>query len=405
MTKRPRFITPLGFPAAWVMAFLILLLSSPLHSNTTSKTVSSIHFAHGAFVPVSEFAHAMGMSQTPTPQNHKLTLNRANRKVILTRLSSNIIIGQEIYHTANTLMSHNGHWYMPQEAATYIAQSLNLAIAFKQTDVPVYASKNTTPAPPSPHKHIQKDLTQSAANWKLTTVVIDPGHGGKDPGAIGHNKTDEKTIVLGVAKRLKKLLEKNLNVHVILTRDDDTFIPLGTRSKMAIQQNGKIFVSLHCNATKNSKANGVEVYFLSEAKTEAAALVAQKENAALKYETEDSTQFALNHIDAEFRGLALKLLTAQFLKESQDLAANIHDAIVDHASPITPRGVKQANFYVMRGTMGQMPSVLVELGFVTHRDEAKKLRSSTHQKKLAEALYHGIKKFKQNYEQQLSANR
>lgn len=386
------------------MAFLLLLLSSPLHSSSTTKSLPSIHFAHGNFVPVAEFANTLGMTQTPTRQNHKLTLSRANRKVVLTRLSSNIIIGQEIHHTPNRVMSHNGHLYLPQEAAIHIAQYLNLTIAFHETDIPTVATKTTPQTPPPPAKHVQKDLVQNAANWKLTTVVIDPGHGGKDPGAVGHNKIDEKTIVLGVAKRLKNLLEKHLNVHVILTRDDDTFIPLSKRSKMAIQQNGKIFVSLHCNATKNRKANGVEVYFLSEAKTEAAAQVAQKENAALKYETEDSTQFALNHIDAEFRGLALKLLTAQFLKESQDLAANIHDAIVDKASPITPRGVKQANFYVMRGTMGQMPSVLVELGFVTHRNEAKRLRSSAHQKKLAEALYQGIKKFKQNYEQQLSAD-
>jgi|GEM_PF-778382 N-acetylmuramoyl-L-alanine amidase len=404
MIRQYWHITSFGFPVASVMAFLILLFSSPLHSNTGPINVSTVRFAHGNFVSVDTFAKTIGLTPHATPENHKLTLSISNHRVVLTRQSSVIKIDQEIFRMPNTVFPHNGHLYIPEQAATLIAQYLNVVVAFHVSDAVIVASKR--PDSPSGNdlssrpKQPKKDLVQNAASWKLNTVVIDPGHGGKDPGAIGHGGTYEKTIVLGVAKQLKSLLEKQLKVNVILTRGDDTFIPLGKRSKMAIQQDGKVFISLHCNATKNRNATGVEVYFLSEAKTKSAAQVAQDENAVLeKYEgvSADSLTKGLDRI-------RYSLLSSQFLKESQDLAADIHNAIVGHIPSTTPRGVKQANFYVMRGTMGQMPSVLVELGFVTNRAEEKKLKSSAHQKKLAEALYQGIKTFKQHYEQQLSTD-
>lgn len=409
MKKSSGAITSFSVPAASVIAFLILLFSSPLYSNTTPITLPSVIFAHGNFVSIDAFAKAFGVSANHTPANHKLTLSIAGHPVVFTRQSSVVKIDQEIHRMPHALLSVNGRSYIPQQSAERIAQHLHFSMRFETTEMPVVATK---PSPPprvhvsqsnKPKKNIENNVSSNAVDWTLKTVVIDPGHGGKDPGAIGPGGTYEKNIVLGVAQHLKKMLEKHLNVNVIMTRDDDTFIPLSKRSRLAIQQNGKIFISLHCNATPNREANGVEVYFLSDAKTDDAIRVAQAENAALKYEVEDSTQFTLNHIPEEYRGLALKLFTAQFLKESQDLAADIHNAIVGQVKA-TPRGVKQANFYVMRGTMGQMPSVLVELGFVTHRAEEKQLKNNAYQKKLAEALYQGIKTFKRRYEQQLSAD-
>lgn len=244
------------------------------------------------------------------------------------------------------------------------------------------------------------DVAKRSANWTLKTIIIDPGHGGKDPGAIGPGGTYEKTIALEVAKRLQKLLEKELKVDVILTRDDDTFIPLHKRSQIALQKGGKIFISLHCNATKNQKAQGFEVYFLSEAKTQAAAEVARLENAVLeKYEgiSADTLSEGVNRI-------RYGLLSNQFLKESQELAAAIHNELPHQMPQSQQRGVKQANFFVMRNTMAQMPSVLVEMGFITNKDEEKDLRNRTHQEKLAHVLYRGIQTFKERYEQQLSAD-
>jgi N-acetylmuramoyl-L-alanine amidase len=385
------------------MAFLILLSSSPLHSNTFPTNLPSISFAQGGFVAVDEFSKAFGMTTTHTPANHKLTLGGSGRSVVFTRQSSVFRIGQEVYRMPHVLLTHKGQFYIPQQTAALIARYLNVSVSFQTVDTFVSAESPPVPAvtpPPMPDQP-RTDVADNAANWKLHTVVIDPGHGGKDPGAIGQNGTHEKTIVLEVAKRLKSLLEKQLKVKVILTRDDDTFVPLGKRSKLAIQKQGKVFVSLHCNATKNRQATGVEVYFLSEAKTRDAALVAQNENAVM----EKFEGVSADSLSKEVDRIRYRLLSSQFLIESQDLAADLHDALVAHIPKTMPRGVKQANFYVMRGTMGQMPSVLVELGFVTNRAEEKQLRSKTRQKKLAEALYQGIRIFKQRYEQQLSTDR
>lgn len=404
MKQQPKFITHNGFPATVVMALLVLLFSSPLYSKTAPKHVPSIDFEHGTFVSLDAFASAFGVTPHATAANHKLTLSILGRPVVLTRLSSVIKIDQELYRMPSALMSYNGQMYIPEQAVLQIAKQFHTPISLQKTDKPVLATKST-PSPytntfsPTPQQP-KVDVAQNAANWTLKTVVIDPGHGGKDPGALGHGGAHEKAIVLEVGKRLKKLLEKRLGVHVVLTRDDDTFIPLGTRSKMAIQKGGKVFISLHCNAAENRRANGMEVYFLSEAKTKDAAQVAQNENAVLeKYEG-----VSIDSLTKDVDRIRYSLLSSQFLKESQDLAADIHNAIAGQIPQVKPRGVKQANFYVMRGTMGQMPSVLVELGFVTNRDEEKQLKSNNHQKKLAEALYEGIKKFKQRYEQQLTAD-
>lgn len=233
----------------------------------------------------------------------------------------------------------------------------------------------------------------SIQSWTLHTVIIDPGHGGKDPGAIGRKGTKEKTIALQIAKRLKSVLEKKLGVKAILTRGDDTFIPLRRRAQIARQENGKLFVSIHCNAAKHRQAQGWEIYFLSEAKTTEAAEVARKENASLQYEAPE----ALEDVDI----IRSQLLSTQFLKESQDLAGAIKNE-VDHISKLKNLGVKQANFYVMQGTMGDMPSVLVECGFLSNAAEEKRLKSGPFQQQMAEAIYQGLKAFKAHYEQSIT---
>jgi N-acetylmuramoyl-L-alanine amidase len=235
--------------------------------------------------------------------------------------------------------------------------------------------------------------------WSLDTIVIDPGHGGKDTGAVGPGRTAEKDVVLRVAKRLKPLLEKRLRVRTVLTREGDTFVPLHRRAQIARENGGKIFISLHCNASRKVKPRGAEVYFLSEAKTAEAADVARRENAVLELEQNGTSE---GEGADELDGIRFGLLSTQFLIESQDLAALIRGEIAQTVKELDDRGVKQANFYVMRGTMGHMPSVLVEMGFISNPTEERRLRSTQLQKRLAEAIYRGLRAFKLSYEQQLS---
>lgn len=248
---------------------------------------------------------------------------------------------------------------------------------------------------PSPHSEL----------FGLRTVIIDPGHGGFDPGAVGPNGTKEKEITLKVAKQLKRILERQLKVNVILTRKNDSFVTLQKRAQTAIKNNGKLFISLHCNASINPKTTGWEVYFLSDAKTDEAAEVAKRENAVLLMETKQPKN-QQDRLNAQLLDISFGLRSTQFLKESQELCGLIHfevvQTVVTHAEN---RGVKQANFHVMRGTLGAMPSILVEMGFISNSKEEKRLRSTAFQKRMAKAIYRGIKTFKHHYEQPLSANR
>jgi N-acetylmuramoyl-L-alanine amidase len=223
----------------------------------------------------------------------------------------------------------------------------------------------------------------------VDVIVIDPGHGGRDPGAIGRRGTREKDVVLKVAKKLKRILERETNLKVYLTRDSDVFVPLRERTRMANRLGADIFISLHCNFARSRTAQGIETYFLSEARTEWERAVAAFENAALRYELDSSidTTDILKYI-------LMDLAQTEFLKESQDLAAFVQEAMVKKTRRLS-RGVKQAGFYVLAGAY--MPSILVEISFISNVTEEKLLRSSKFQERIARGIADGIKEFLRKY--------
>lgn len=224
---------------------------------------------------------------------------------------------------------------------------------------------------------------------KIRVVVIDPGHGGHDPGAVA-NGVKEKEVVLEIARKVKKRLEK-LGIKVILTRNGDYFVTLGERARIAQRNKADLFVSIHCNyAPRSSKARGIETYFLSEARTEWERSVAAFENSVIKYEVDKKAD------NGDILTMILgDMAQYEFLKESQDLAYFVQESLVNLGGSID-RGVKQAGFYVLQGVYA--PSVLVEVGFLTNRDEARRLKDYRYQEKIAEAIVDGIIKFKIAYE-------
>jgi N-acetylmuramoyl-L-alanine amidase len=228
--------------------------------------------------------------------------------------------------------------------------------------------------------------------WEIDTVVLDAGHGGKDPGAIGRNGTKEKTIVLDIVKRVGKLLTKNTNVKVVYTRDEDVFIPLWKRTKIANESNGKIFISVHVNATGKRDVHGFETYLLRPGKTQDAIEVATLENAAIQYEENRHERY--QDITSEGHILAT-MAQSMFMKESESLAALIQKEI-DKESSFNNRGVKQAGFYVLVGA--SMPNVLIEVGFITNPSEEKQLKSAQYRQKVAEGIYRAIVDFKKSRE-------
>jgi len=224
---------------------------------------------------------------------------------------------------------------------------------------------------------------------KIDLIVIDAGHGGKDPGAVGYDSLYEKDIVLPVALALKKELEKGLGVKVILTRDDDRFVTLGDRARIANRAGADLFISLHCNWAKNKDARGVETYFLAAARTDWERSVAAFENRALEYEGESPDR-------SDIIGYILSdMIQNEYLKESQDLAAFVHEGIIANTD-FEDRGVKQAGFYVLRGCY--MPAVLVEMGFISNKLDAKELQKKEVQEKLVKGIAQGIAEFIRQYE-------
>jgi len=228
---------------------------------------------------------------------------------------------------------------------------------------------------------------------RIRRIVLDPGHGGPDPGAVGRQGTQEKAIVLDLAKRLKRRLEEK-GFEVKLTRDSDVHVPLVERCRMANGVKPDMFISVHANAAPNRDACGFEVYFLSEAKTDWDRAVAARENAAFAEELPDSS------LVKDALGLILAdLAQNEFLVESSELAAAIQDKAV-RAGRVKDRGVRQANFHVLRNNY--MPAVLVECGFLTNRSEEKLLRQGEHREKLARGIAEGVVEFARAYERRLN---
>ena len=230
---------------------------------------------------------------------------------------------------------------------------------------------------------------------RLDTVVLDAGHGGKDPGSRGKYGTKEKDVVLDITKRIGRLLEKNTRIKVIYTRDEDVFVPLIKRTKMANDADGKVFVSIHANSNNNRKVQGYETYLYSLAKSDDAIEVASRENSVIQFE-EKVSQY--KDLSGEKMILAT-MAQSMFLKESEDLAAIIQMEL-DKKLTTPNRGVKQAGFYVLYGA--SMPNVLVEIGFISNPAEEKKLKQGKYRQMIANAVYEGIKHFKYSREKLLA---
>lgn len=235
-----------------------------------------------------------------------------------------------------------------------------------------------------------EQLKSDQKKWRIDKIVIDPGHGGRDPGAIGRGGVKEKDVVLAIAKRLKTLLEQRLNIKVFMTRDRDVYIPLRKRTQFANKVGGKLFISIHANSNRSRRVKGATTYFLGPARSEEALEIAARENSVIKYD-EDKDDPSATEESLIFAAMAQN----EYNKESQDFAALIQKAIRKETK-INDRGVKQAGFYVLVGA--SMPNVLVETAFISNRSEVKLLKSSSFQNKIAKAIYESVRQFKERHE-------
>lgn len=236
---------------------------------------------------------------------------------------------------------------------------------------------------------LQAQAVPAENEW---VVVIDAGHGGKDPGAVGA-KAREKNINLSVALRTGKYISENLkDVKVIYTRDDDTFIGLAERAEVANKHKADLFISIHSNAMTDKRFTGAETYVLGQTMDEANLQVAMKENSVITFETDYETKYEGFDPNSVESYIIFSLMQNTYLRQSTEFATLIQNQFRDRVGR-KDRGVRQAGFQVLWRTT--MPSVLVELGFVTNPDEEKYLLSEQGQDYLASAIFRAFRDYKQ----------
>lgn len=257
----------------------------------------------------------------------------------------------------------------------------------------VIGEENQAPAPATPPQPtpvikpapgpVISDGSPVLKGPRKMRIVIDPGHGGKDPGAVRRGSNREKAINLAVAKHLYDYLKKQ-DFEVKMTRTDDTFVTLAGRSKMANEYKADLFVSVHTNAAKRSAANGFEVYFRSDKATDTeAAEVAAFENEALQYE---ETHY--NFVDMLLQSLAKN----EYMNESSKVAGHVRNYVYKEPGiGIAVRqnnSIRQANFYVLKGV--QAPAILVEMGYISSPKDRARLNNKSAQKRMALGIGKGI---------------
>jgi N-acetylmuramoyl-L-alanine amidase len=233
-----------------------------------------------------------------------------------------------------------------------------------------------------PNAEGQRSLIR-ALGLKVGRIVIDPGHGGHDTGTIGPGGLLEKDLVLDVSLRLGRLLQGKMGAEVVYTRDDDTFVPLETRTAIANQQQADLFISVHANSSQDASARGVETYYLNFNPSPDALEVAARENAV----SESSVH--------ELGDLVKKIALKEKVEESREFAADVdhslYQGLAGKDKTLRDRGVKKAPFIVLIGA--NMPSILAEISFVSNPGDERKLETPEYRQKIAESLYKGIARY------------
>ena len=246
------------------------------------------------------------------------------------------------------------------------------------------------------HRQAGAPPASGAGPEPLQTIMIDPGHGGHDAGAMGPSGLQEKELTLDIARRVAALLQEELGVRVVLTRGKDQFIGLRERTALANRERADLFLSIHVNAAPDGAATGTETYFLSNEATDGAARrAAEYENRLIAGDAG-----AKGGSPDVLRSILWDLAQSDFQQESSRVAEAIQNSL-DRALRRPSRGVKQAPFYVLGGAA--MPAVLVEIGFISNPQEEQRLRDDGYRDRIARALVAGVASYKRSYDQRAGA--
>jgi len=262
-----------------------------------------------------------------------------------------------------------------------------VVLDFRKESLPLLKPAPAVGASAPPVLQPKKTLEDlSPLKTGIHNIVIDPGHGGKDPGAVGLTGYTEKEAVLDIGLRLRDLLKRDMNIHVIMTRSRDVFIPLEERTRIANQANADLFISIHANSSPHRTARGIEIYLLGRARDKDALRTAARENNSSEREASNLQKTLLSiqkDLSREFKS-----------EESQELAHLTRYSFMENLRPgypVVDLGVKTAPFFVLMNT--SMPSILAEVSFISNPAEEQRLKSQEYRQKMAQSLLEAIKKY------------
>tara|TARA_B100001013_G_scaffold113961_1_gene65531 strand:- start:1247 stop:2413 length:1167 start_codon:yes stop_codon:yes gene_type:complete len=336
---------------------------------------------HQYYISVNNFSDVLLNKNFTNNNTEKIVIYFGDTKIKITANTSFVIINDKAYQLQNNVFQRKGEYYVPlDDLLTLLTQQTNTDYSMD------YASMSISLGSVIQNIPIVEttDLNKEKKKWQFDTIIIDPGHGGKDPGSVGYKGTKEKDIVLDVSKRLARKIQKNLRVKTILTRDEDVFIRLQDRTKFANTNEGDLFISIHVNSNESKKPYGFETYLLRPGRNQEAINVALRENAVIELEGNKFEKLTDEQL------IQATIAQSGFVQYSEKFAALIQEEI-DKRVQSRNRGVKQAGFYVLMGA--SMPNVLIELGYISNPNEEKKLNSSSYRDMLATSIYYAILKY------------
>lgn len=339
-----------------------------------------------AYIALEEFFISQDFQYNLYKDKSKIDVIIENKRFTFSTNSSFVKIDDKIYHMIKNIKFFDNNFYAPLNSFMRLYTQFDNKDFIVNYNEKVIIIKETNTVSQQIQEVDQEFLNKikNENNWKITTIVIDPGHGGKDPGAIGYHNIKEKHIVLDIAKELGSFLKKEMpNLKVIYTRDDDTFLGLKNRTAFANKNEGHMFLSIHANASTAKTARGFEIFLLQANSVDKAIDVAVRENASIFFED--------NPEEYEQNQMIASVSENMYLQESEKLAVSIQAAVKKELPKTRMRGIKQAGFYVLVGAA--MPKVLIEAGFITNKSEAKLLNKSSYRSEMAYGIFKGVQAY------------
>jgi N-acetylmuramoyl-L-alanine amidase len=327
---------------------------------------------HGTdYLPLTLICDAYGIDWEWDPATQVVNLNKGDADIRLRVGEYRVYANGTMRVEERPVVLHKGAVCIPSGFLSTIFNKFFLAYAQK----PVFDTAGQKITAQAPHP----------SYYRIKKIVLDAGHGGYDPGAIGRDGIKEKYIVLDITLKIKELFEKE-GLEVVLTREDDSFIPLESRVDIANRSDADLFVSIHANASRTRRLKGFEVYYLSEAIDDYARAQTASERASMKIEA-DSIYSNSETLDATLWDLALT--------EDRRDSVEAGNLVLDNIN-VGKRDIKNARFFVLKGV--RMPAILIEVGYISNWDECSKLGWKEYRNDISNKIAKGILDYRRKFE-------